>query len=298
MNNFSKTNATLTIFSVFFLTSVLLFSSCTHSVKSETFFLPEWDTSLASLSHWEITFTKENESKTLIVKNAKTFSLPIEKSSPPVAIIAHPVTLHQCTPPQQNAPSQQNAQSTQNATSNTTSLSNETSLFFKPAGCVFPFSSTLSWEEGFASTVLHILYTQAKESGTGYYLSKFNWQKFILMQKKKQSESLIPYDPWKTDIQTICKQIARRQFNLNSLSMKNTGTILCDQTISSIPRLTYLIPNYIPSYYKQKSTNLLTIKKEAITSFLTNGDNLLHIKCTKDGNPTLEISPLPLYTKE
>ncbi|MBQ9630470.1 MAG: hypothetical protein IJR49_02655 [Treponema sp.] len=257
-----------------------LFSSCTHRENFVSLSMPDWPKDFPPLSHWVVQYRIGNTAKTFRVRGENCVLIPTTKSIP-CAVVAQPVCI----------------------------LGGKEYEFFKVAGCVYPASKVLSWEDGFTASVCLQIYNSSLESGelqfseylaeknhaknsqTGVYLSKFNWQKFSETLRKKQNESPIPYDPWLCDITAICKGIANHSFNANLLSMKNYTTISCSAVLEKAPLATYFFSQYIPL---NKSTNdVFTVRKDGVTKYLCSEENILYISIK---NSTLEISPLPLYT--
>jgi hypothetical protein len=100
----------------------------------------------------------------------------------------------------------------------------------KPLGTIYPYKTTLTFEDGFAADILRTLYAGAEKSGTDgkaattpqsalqvkEFLSKFNWSRFM--------EACTTYeDAWLLDRARILEKIATGTF-------KESDMVLCKTT--------------------------------------------------------------------
>ncbi len=121
--------------------------------------------------------------------------------------------------------------------SDTLSFSGSQALsdFFYPAGTVYPYGTGLSWEGGFASSVLSDFYRNAKETGNAAdtmknYAGSFNWKKF-LGELEKRSELSDEYNPWFLDKQQILTSIEEGSFSASLLKVKGTKSISVEEIL-------------------------------------------------------------------
>jgi hypothetical protein len=269
-------------------TTLAVFLSCSvlvNPAESVTFTLPEWppesDADWPPLSGWEIRYRSGKSSGSFTLApaggTAQSFILELAGSSP-CTVTAQPVTRHGGTD----------------------------SCFFHAAGCIYPEDNSITWETGFPAAVCMQLYTAAESSAeeTADYLADFNWQKLINTLGEKAAAGSICYDPWKLDKDAVCSAIASRKFSAALLSMKNCITVETSRLAAAASKRTetgetavpLFLPQYIPSYGRQKDSGLAVVKTGAVNSYLYSIEEIAVITCSSDRDMTLEISAVPLYT--
>jgi hypothetical protein len=267
--------------SAVFLSCSLLFPP----VESVTFTLPEWppenNAGWPPLSGWDIRYCsgKNTGSFTLTAEGdtAQSFTLELAESAL-CAVTAQPVTRHTGTD----------------------------SAFFHAAGCLYPEDSSITWENGFPAAVCMQLYSAAECSTqkTAEYLADFNWQKLTDVLKEKAAGKDGCFDPWKLDKDAVCSAVASHRFRASLLSMKNCITVKTARLAAEASKRTetgeaavlLFLPQYIPSYSRQKDSGLTVVKAGIINSYLYTTKEIAVITCTSERDITLEISAVPLYT--
>ena len=90
----------------------------------------------------------------------------------------------------------------------------------RPTGAIFPLNRELSFQNGFAASVLYSLY-QGASSGNAKdvqeFLTRFNWQKFEQTCLEKSA------DPWLLDKERIMKAISSGKFKKSDVRIKQLG---------------------------------------------------------------------------
>lgn len=78
----------------------------------------------------------------------------------------------------------------------------------RPCGAIYPYSTSLSFQDGFAAEVLFTLCAASASSaaGTHEYLSKFNWQRFM------EECAAFGEQSWKLDKERIMQKISSGTF--------------------------------------------------------------------------------------
>ena len=220
------------MFVLFLSAAVILFGAGTASCKNPldgaervTFSLPSWPpdgcADFPPLAYWEIRCAGSAQAGRVMHLEAGAKTVTLEAASyRPLAVSAQPISRHGKTD----------------------------AAFFKPAGCIYPQESVLSWESGFAAFICARLYSQgekteadgdaesaekknasaknrANETINGAYLATFNWKKLCDALAEKSADTERPYDPWKTDTEAVCTAIAEHSFGASLLSMKKTAII-------------------------------------------------------------------------
>jgi hypothetical protein len=253
--------------------------------ESVTFSLPAWppenNAGWPPLSCWEIRYCSGEISGSFTLdpegSAAQPFSLELAGDSP-CAVTAQPVTRHNGTD----------------------------YAFFHAAGCIYPEERSITWETGFPAAVCMQLYAGSGNSTeeTAEYLADFNWQKLIDALGEKTAAESICCDPWKFDKDAVCSAIASRKFSTVLLSTKNCITVETDRLAEEASKhqdsggksVPLFLPQYIPSYGRQKDSGLTVVKTGTVNSYLYNIEEIAVITCTSGKDITLEISAVPLYT--
>ncbi len=254
----------------------VLFFSCsefsTATTSNETsfinFILPGWNKKFPELTEWNIKcFSANGEQKISIPSDINIFSISIPDDFI-TAVIAQPVFK-------------------QNKTE---------CLFFKPAGCIYPLHTDLSWEEGFSATILFSLYKSTDKNNTqsyqniAYYLSKFNWNKFTtIIHENTIKDNNLFYNPWNLDSEYIREAIASKKFNINYLTLKNRNKISLENLLNNTENL---IASYIPENENISTTKEITLCTDIETPiiYMIKDSSLLSILAT---NKTVIATIIP-----
>lgn len=87
--------------------------------------------------------------------------------------------------------------------------------FEQPCGAIYPYSTSLSFQNGFAAEVLFTLCASSSSSaqGTSAYLSKFNWQRFM------EECAAFGENSWHLDKERIMQKISSGTFKKTDLKL-------------------------------------------------------------------------------
>lgn len=187
---------------LFTITSCKNLSSETALV---TFRLPKWPPENASknlyppLVFWRVSWYDGSCHVQNVAATATNVDVPAKRNLA-TAFVVQPVTLHE-----------------------------DTSLvFFNSAGCIYPYSATATWEDGWTAAVA--LETAKKCTDETYM--RFNWEKFIISAKSKMAKGDRDYDvqvnPWYFDTAKNADAIAKNIFppsNFNNPSKRYFATV-------------------------------------------------------------------------
>jgi hypothetical protein len=241
--------------------------------------------------YWSVRYSTDSGQKSFTAApEQKTFTVTLPKNIP-AAVLVWPVTVHPAG----------------------------TVRFFHPAGCIYPYTTVLAWQDGFAADILATLYSASKDrETTGSFCSYFNWERFmdVLHRKETESEdcirqaiedgtSTIPayYNPWLLDKNDILSAIADRSFTVYRLYpcpriTVATAAIAVFPSMSGTCTASDLLSPYIPENNLIRESSCITISSVSgmQTLFLYNTDALLSFSLSPAGKITLAISALPLYT--
>jgi hypothetical protein len=207
----------------------------------------------------------------------KTISLRVDKNRP-CCIIATPVTQNQ---------------------------------FFKPAGTIYPYSTSITWSGGYAAMLYKTISTAANQSGytADYiedYLSSFNWGKLLETLEQKQADAAAAtedsaspfYNPWLLNTQEVLEGIAYKNFSATKLKLTQTVIVPLDFQVFS---------SYIPEneFMNQKKQPYVTVKLNApqlfalrLGSGTTDATYALLISASSAKNISLEFISMPILKEE
>ncbi len=207
----------------------------------------------------------------------KTISLRVDKNRP-CCIIATPVTQNQ---------------------------------FFKPAGTIYPYSTSITWSGGYAAMLYKTISTAANQSGytADYiedYLSSFNWGKLLETLEQKQADAAAAtedsaspfYNPWLLNTQEVLEGIAYKNFSATKLKLTQTVIVPLDFQVFS---------SYIPEneFMNQKNQPYVTVKLNApqlfalrLGSGTTDATYTLLISASSAKNISLEFISMPILKEE
>ncbi|MBQ9495079.1 MAG: hypothetical protein IJR50_05510 [Treponema sp.] len=249
-------------------------SACTfsHRTTSVSFALPAWpqDAGFPSLAYWHVYST--NGADCVVQSEIASISLEVSPITP-VAIIAQPITKH----------------------------GEREAAFFHPAGCVYPATNEITWQNGFAAATCMNLYNASSNEKveTARYLASFNWKKMCDSVLAKSNNTL--YDPWKADMHAVCSSIAAHSFSVSLLAMKRTMEIemafLAQLATARGMHNAYFLPQYVPLYETQRASGKTVAKRGDVNSFLCTEQTIAVVMPPATGSVmTLEISAVPVYT--
>lgn len=249
-------------------------TACAFSrqTTSVSFALPAWppNADFPPLAYWHVHST--NGADCTVQPEITSLVLDVS-SATPVAIVAQPITKHGETE----------------------------AAFFHPAGCVYPATSEITWQNGFAAATCMKLYNASsnEKTETARYLASFNWKKFCDAVLTKSHNAL--YDPWKADIHAVCASLAAHSFSASLLSMKRTMEIetatLTQLAAARGIHNAHFLPQYVPLYETQCASEKTVTKRGDVNSFLCAAQTIAVVLPSATGNAvTLEISAVPVYT--
>lgn len=199
---------------IFMLFVTVCFSGCKNvfsQTETENISLPEWPPENSAkefyppLAYWQISYFNGDSCVTeKISAGTKKISLNLKRNTS-CAVLAQPVTMH----------------------------GNDNLMFFFPAGCIYPFYTTATWQGGWASAIALLLHGSeicsnknladivAKEGSVnpsenfGENLEKFNWTKLTEKSSETSAEDLdgnkVILCPWFTNLDKIKKWISEKQ---------------------------------------------------------------------------------------
>ena len=87
----------------------------------------------------------------------------------------------------------------------------------RPTGAIFPLNTELSFQNGFAASVLYSLYMGSScgnATDVQEFLTRFNWQKFEQTCLEKSA------DPWLLDKERIMKAISSGKFKKSDIRLR------------------------------------------------------------------------------
>lgn len=253
----------LCIIALFFLTlmSLVLLTSCAVARPPEyQLELPAWppenNPSWPSLDCWLVEETASEGTSTRIIPSQSHHTLIQLNRQEPVAVLVYPIT--------------------------------EELSFFKPAGCILPYNTELSWEQGFSADTLKKLYGACSENSTSAtrdFASRFNWSKFSLALDDYQLTQEL-YNPWLLDQYAIIKSILKEEFSKTSLSQKK-----CSVSVLPYP----LFCDYVPQNTEGTGQSF-ALKETVLSKFITCQSPRNLITATVDGKEglSLAINSVPL----
>lgn len=252
--------------------------------ESVAFTLPAWppenNVPYPPVSYWDVRYCAGGSSGTLTLgaEDGADVSFTLELTADtPCAVCAQPVTLHGSTE----------------------------SAFFRPAGCVYPAGSSITWEDGFSASICMQLYRASESSGedTAEYLAQFNWKKFCSVLAEKAAADGPGWDPWMLDRTAVCSAVAARSFSSTLLTVKDCFTVetvllseMAAELSSGTGAETLFIPRYVPSYREQRETGTAVLKTGTANSYLYTIQQIAVITGADADSMTLEITAVPLYT--
>jgi hypothetical protein len=240
--------------------------------REAVFRLPVWpppnreQTAYPDLDFWVIEYSSEQGTEKIRAgRNTASITLSLPENIP-AAVQAWPVTRH----------------------------NGKDVLFFHPAGTVYPYSLTLSWEDGFAADILSSLYkVTANRHEAGSFCSCFNWERLMSALRVRvtaYTETTGYYDPWLLNKDGILSAIAGRSFSVYKLKNQETTAVSLQEYTETV-----LAP-FIPANTFISGNNNITLLKKGQNIFLYGREKIAVISLTATGKISLAIRDLPLYT--
>lgn len=265
-----------------------------------TFVLPNWEScftmqdyenfhdkkNVPPLDKWKIEFFSDSGIETFYTNDLK-LDLKLKKNR--IAfVIATPITLD---------------------------LSNKSYSFFKCCGGIYPqeFKKEnrvdMTWESGFCSYVMKLLYNESTRRGLAFEeivknLASFNWRKFLDVITEKVEESVVLtqdyllkddssmerpifYNPWLLDLEELVCSISFGNFSLSKLNQTDVLNVNfnCQNVFSS----------FVPECRLQGSKQFLSVKKNSITLFSYSNSYGIIVENKEKDFLSVEFIPLPLY---
>lgn len=237
------------------------------AAEAVSFTLPSWppdsDAEYPPLAWWEAEYSAGGKPEIFRIsadRSGKTAEIEVPKGRP-CALLVQPVTDH----------------------------NGITAAFFSPAGAVYPYTSDISWRNGFTASVFLALCAAENAAGTdeaqtSSYLSRFNWNRF---------SSSLPDNPWLLDKNAVCRAVALHAFSSALLSAPHCLKLPAAQFGYAAGAM---IPQYIPLYESQCRTEELDVRSGSPSCYLVTMQKIAVITAADRNNATLEISAVPLYT--
>lgn len=246
-----------------------------------------------ALSGWLLRTVEDGRQKSIRIEpGARTLdiSVPRNKAFP---ILLQPLTLH----------------------STSTDVMCEAE-FFHPAGCIYPYSTSASWNGGFTAQTLFALLTAQGTSDTERaesFCSSFNWERLSAQIRQAESDAVTEgkdYSPWRTDMAQILEVLSSGKFAARYVKQKKSRSvqIRLKQDPNANAQTERLFPRYVPQALPEVkpdeedfSVNVTaticdddyTINPENV--FLWNG-KCVHVFVDKKGLARLATTGLDRYT--
>lgn len=226
---------------------IFLFSSCMQNDEERTVFLklPCWppkdiySDKYPDLCRWDICIHYGSSVK-IYSAEASTTCIQISPSlGVPVAVTAIPVV--------------------------------NQSFQFSACGAIFPYSSELSWSDGFTATILTQLYSTCLSNNSKCLdAQKFNWTKFSETLSTKKNTSEIFFNPWYCNRENILNGIINQKFSATLLNQKNCLCIKSEE-LNAFSEGTFL-HQYIPQNHAAGINGLITVPKSKTELFLNTAE--------------------------
>jgi len=287
-------------FCYFLLTSFLTFSiiSCKgnfyitdfipgYNIETKIFYLPEYPDSHPKIDFFKIILIKDGKIEIQIIDATEKYCEIQFNKNVVTPILCYPIIKKQ----------------------------NKEINFFYPAGGIYPFTSELTWLNGFAAEILYSILIKDSISfeKSSYFSSKFNWNKFLQILKEKEldaKEKNLYFSPWLFDKQKILSDISKKEFKIYSFKSKNIINIdilkqLKKNNILTSETKTFYHP-YIPiapikiNLNEQElqiplipSTDKLSLYKD--NSFFDE-EKYINFFVTQNNKLTLAITEIEMYT--
>lgn len=166
---------------------------------------------------------------------------------------------------------------------------------FNACGAIFPFSSELTWSDGFSATILVQLYSTCLSNNNKCLdVQKFNWSKFSETLSTKKNTSEIFYNPWYCNRENILKGIIDQKFSTTLLNQKNCLCIKTEE-LNAFSEGTFLHP-YIPQNHSAGINGLITIQKSKPEIFLNASEKPLTViaECSDKEILSVTICEMPI----
>ncbi len=257
-----------------------LISSGSDGTASETvaFELPCYPADThPELKGWLVTLPDGGQLKTVRLNaEAKRFIAAVPKNVP-VPVRAYPVTEHDGT----------------------------ALVFFYPAGCVYPSSVRMTWQDGFAADLFQALLTGSDDPDrTRRYGSFFNWTRLTYEISRIADGSEADGDPWLIDRNRIVSGIAAASFSVRSIRYPGVQTASVPESAlpTNGPRPLRIYSRYVPRSYPVsaepdgRTAVLIAADGREPDAFLCGKTVLYYLPAIKTENSGLVITGIERYT--
>lgn len=314
---------------VFFYLTLALFFSCSNIANDSefetiTFTLPDFSEDLYSdgnvksttdsifnpqLNRWLVEiYSQEIRKKFYTVDSSVT--VKVHKNEP-LCILATPITSFYSSPtPSQ--PESENSQELENSAQTDSSAIKKETIFFKPAGALYPYTSTkLSWSAGFSANLMKKLWNSQQVSDLepkqiNDFISGFNWKKLqtsiddkIQQSLEEKSTSKYFYNPWLLDEQNLLENLSFGIFKTSYLTLKSVYSINTSTLNAGLQDYsTDFLSSFVPENQNFQKKGLLSVKKNTSIPILSNNQYLTIVNYSSEKNISVSRIWMPIYKEE
>lgn len=249
--------------------------------ETVSFLLPAWpphnaeNTSYPVLVRWEIRW-HDGYTSGQIQTDAGCSAVRLEiQRNIPCAVTARPVTIR----------------------------GNTEELFFFPAGCMYPFTESVAWEDGFAAATAYRLYAESatdhNSTENAQFLAQFNWERFITQLHIAETEDTA-FNPWLIDEKKLEEAIAARTFSVSLLHVKKNKTLNSSRILRTASAYLpaenkqteeLLLHSYIPAQKGIDDEDSVSVLPDTVISFFIPPSTIAAVTPDSSGGYTLVIIP-------
>lgn len=138
-----------------------------------------------------------------------------------------------------------------------TSMGETTVSFFHPAGCIYPYSTTASWEEGFtAETFFQLAQSKSLQQLSSSPLLRFNWPRLtqqVIKKVQQAQEKGSIFSPWFLQQELLKADIQQGNASTRSIKQEALLKVECtelhqEEIIATTPSEQHKSPK--PLYYR------------------------------------------------
>ena len=269
------------------------------------FDLPDWQILktqlplLPDLAGWQIEIHSAGKSKKIFIQ-AEDSAIKIEfEKNKTACLLAYPITIHE------ESDSQEAKQTFQ-------------ASFFHPAGAIYPQNkANLTWQQGFAASVLKSLLAHSSDTDSQEFIQLFNWN--LLLKKLAEKENLSTekilkewnvnpdaasyttfYNPWMLDTGSIASAIGTKNFTASRLNFPSSKALQSrHEFLASLGGCKKLLSAYIPENYAFGKTGFLSIiNKTGASRRLLADSQIAVISVRTSTSIDLSLCAIPHYNRE
>ncbi len=106
-----------------------------------------------------------------------------------------------------------------------TEVQGRTVSFFRPAGCVYPYNRTATWQEGFTAEILwQLVRSRAAQSPSAVSIRQFNWPRITQKVDEKVQDRLAKgraFSPWHVQAEELKSDIVQGTATVRSVQRQH-----------------------------------------------------------------------------